>query len=295
MKCGDNYMIMLNHNLRIFISVAEKGSITETANELFISQPAVSKAIKTLENELNVKLFHRDKRTGLLLTDVGQEILLLARQMADTENRIYQTAFRSNNFIGGRVRVASMPILTSVILSPVLHDFRNLYPYVKVELIEKSSMEIRRAVEEHQVDFGITSSPFGGLDFQILLRDRMVAAGSNLAAAERAVNLNIEPERFIFCQAGHETAMELLKAKKISIAQSFIVQQAETAISLAEHENGVAVISELVLKHTPNRLSSFSIDPPVEIDIGVVANDLDDLTPAALELKRMIVEFTEKM
>lgn len=110
-------MIMLNHNLRIFIRVAEKGSITETANELYISQPAVSKAIKILEDELNLKLFHRDKRKGLILTDIGHEILILARQMEKTENRMYQAAFRSNNFIGGKVRIASMPILTSVILS----------------------------------------------------------------------------------------------------------------------------------------------------------------------------------
>lgn len=71
-------MIMLNHNLRIFIRVAEKGSITETANELYISQPAVSKAIKILEDELNLKLFHRDKRKGLILTDIGHEILFIA-------------------------------------------------------------------------------------------------------------------------------------------------------------------------------------------------------------------------
>ena len=119
-------MIMLNHNLRIFIRVAEKGSITETANELYISQPAVSKAIKILEDELNLKLFHRDKRKGLILTDIGHEILILARQMEKTENRMYQAAFRSNNFIGGKVRIASMPILTSVILSEVFYRFHKL-------------------------------------------------------------------------------------------------------------------------------------------------------------------------
>lgn len=52
-------MVMLNNNLRIFIAVAEKGSITETAHDLFISQPAVSKSIKTLEDELHLKLFSR--------------------------------------------------------------------------------------------------------------------------------------------------------------------------------------------------------------------------------------------
>lgn len=223
LKCGDNYMIMLNHNLRIFIRVAEKGSITETANELYISQPAVSKAIKILEDELNLKLFHRDKRKGLILTDIGHEILILARQMEKTENRMYQAAFRSNNFIGGKVRIASMPILTSVILSEVFYRFHKLYPYVSIELIEGSSMDIRKAIEEHQVDLGIFSAPFDTLDYQLLFTDRMIAVGTSEMLTDPVLDLNIEPERFIFCQAGHETAMELLKAKNVKISQSFIV------------------------------------------------------------------------
>ena len=49
-------MGMLNHNVKVFLRVAEKGSITAVADELFISQPAVSKAIKQLEAELQMKL-----------------------------------------------------------------------------------------------------------------------------------------------------------------------------------------------------------------------------------------------
>ena len=55
---------MLSHNLRIFLDVADRQSITETANARYISQPAVSKAIQSLEKELNLKLFYRDKKTA---------------------------------------------------------------------------------------------------------------------------------------------------------------------------------------------------------------------------------------
>lgn len=84
---------------------------------LYVIQPAISRAIKALEDELKAKLFLRDKRNGLILTDVGEKILLLARQMVDMENRIYQTGYSNNNFLGSKARIASMPILTSVILS----------------------------------------------------------------------------------------------------------------------------------------------------------------------------------
>lgn len=92
--------MMLNHNLETFIKVAEHGSITQAAKTLYITQPAVSNAISKLETDLKVKLFFRDKRNGLILTDVGQKILILAKQMEDINNRICQAAYKENNFIG---------------------------------------------------------------------------------------------------------------------------------------------------------------------------------------------------
>ena len=166
-------MIMLNRNLQIFLCVAEKGSITEAADELYISQPAVSKAVMKLEEELKLKLFQRDKRKGLLLTEEGHEVLALARQMADMESRMYQIAPRSDRLTGKKVRVASMPILTSVILSKVFYIFRQKHPYVSLEVIERDFSEIRKTVEEGQVDFAITPSPFGSFDYEVLLRDHM--------------------------------------------------------------------------------------------------------------------------
>lgn len=281
-------MIMLNNNLRIFIIVAEKESITVAANDLYISQPAVSKAIKNLEDELHLKLFYRNKRSGLQLTDVGATILSLARQMADTENRIYQAAFRANNFLGGRVRIASMPIITSSILSKVFCEFKKRYPFVTIDLIEGSSQEIRKAVEEYQVDFALTASPFGTLQSEILFRDKIVAA-SNHCLLEK-VNLHETPGKYIFCRAGHETVMEELRAQKVNLGESLIVQESETAIRMAEHDNGIAIISEFVLSVTPHKLTVLPIEPTIEIEVGLVANSLSDLTPVASELRRMIKE-----
>lgn len=281
-------MIMMNNNLRIFIQVAENGSFTATADELFISQPAISRAIKTLESELNVKLFHRDKRKGLILTDAGHKILLLARQMADVENRIYQTAFRENNFLGGKVRVASMPILTSVILSKVFFRFREKYPYVTLELMEGSSMEIRRAVAEHQADFGFASSPFDDLDSHTVLKDHIIA----VTDGERAepASLFETAEHYILCHAAQETILEKLKCQKTALSHCFNVQEAETVIHLVSQKNGIGIISEFTLDATPNSLKKLPLTPQVEIEIGLVATDLNDLTPVASALAAMIKE-----
>ncbi len=285
-------MIMLNHNLHIFIRVAEKGSITETANELYISQPAVSKAIKNLEEELNLKLFHRDRRKGLILTEVGHEILLQARQMADLENRMYQTAFRSNNFIGGKVKIAAVPIVTNFCLAKVLYKFRQKYPYVTVELIEGSATAIKKAVEEHQVDFGISYSPFGNLDYEMIYKDHMIAMSKDKLFKHTVVDLSEKPERFILCQSGKEVTLENLDINASFLAKSTIVEHASTVLALAEEKNGIGIVSKLLADITPNTLHQYPIEPAISSEIGIIAHDIKDLTPVAQELKRMIVEFT---
>ena len=287
-------MVMMSNNLHVFIQVAERGSFTQVANDLYISQPAISRAIKALEEELKVKLFFRDKRNGLILTDVGEKILQLARQMADTENRIYQAAFRENNFLGGRVRVASMPILTSVILSKVFFRFRQKYPYVTLELMEGSSSEIRRAVEEHKVDFGFTSSPFGNLDHCVMFTDHMVAVNKEQNDDHEPIDMTVQTEKYILCRAGYETVIEELSAQKIKLEHCFTVQQAETVINLVKEGNGTGILSELVLNATPNELFRQAVTPPVQMDIGIIANDLSDLTPVAFTLTQMVQEICQE-
>ena len=197
---------MLTHNLRIFLEVANRRSITETANARYISQPAVSKAI---QKELSLKLFHRDKKNGMIPTEAGEKILLLARQMEDLENRIRQTAFRENNFIGGKLRIASVPVTTTVLLSKVLRQYRETYPYVTVEIKEDNPLAVQKMVEEHAVDFAVTYAPFGNLDAEILIRDEMVGI-LPLDSETGIIEIGKAADHMILCRAGMETVTERL-------------------------------------------------------------------------------------
>ena len=130
---------MLNRSLKLFIKIAEYGSITKVAKAFYITQPAVSNALWKLEDELGVKLFFRDKRSGLILTDVGKQILTYAKQMEDIDNRICQSAYKEKNMMGGRVRIAVLTSLVATILSKALKEYRSLYPEIEIEI--KSIMD----------------------------------------------------------------------------------------------------------------------------------------------------------
>jgi len=281
---------MLIHNLRIFLEVANRQSITETANARYISQPAVSKAIQSLEKELSLKLFHRDKKSGMIPTEAGKKILLLARQMEDLENRIYQTAFRENNFIGGKLRIASVPVTTTVLLSKVLRQYREAYPYVTVEIKEGSPLVVRKMVEEHAVDFAVTYAPFGNLDAEILIRDEMVGILPPDSDTE-IMEIGKETEHMILCRAGMETVMECLPSEqRIDFSRSLLVQNAETVVRMVDEGNGVGLISKFTLSSMSHHLRICQIQPTLDTQIGILAYDLADLTPVAQEFARMIRE-----
>ncbi len=124
--------MMLNRNLELFIRVAEYGSITKVAKAFYITQPAVSNAIAKLEDGLGVELFFRDRRNGLVLTDVGKQVLIFAKQMEDADNRICQCVSQAKHMIGGRVRIAVLTSLVSAILSKALREYRALYPGIDI-------------------------------------------------------------------------------------------------------------------------------------------------------------------
>lgn len=86
-------MVMSINNLKSFSVVAKNNSITKTTEAIYISQPAVSKAIKNIENELHVKLFYRNKHNGLKITEIGEKFLLLAREMITTEEKNLPNCF----------------------------------------------------------------------------------------------------------------------------------------------------------------------------------------------------------
>ena len=283
---------MLSHNLRIFLDVANRQSVTETANARFISQPAVSKALQSLERDLNLKLFYRDRKNGMILTDAGAKILFLARQMEDLENRIYQTAFRENNFIGSKLRIASVPVTTSVILSKALRQYRETYPFVSVEIKEGSPLAVRKMVEEHAVDFAVTYAPFGNLDAEVLIHDEMVGI---LLPEEKQqlIDLTKEADRLILCRAGLETAIEQLpNLSKSDFSKILLVQNAETVVRMVEEGNGIGIISRFTLSPIPHHLRICPITPSINTEVGLIAGNLKDLTPVAQEFVRIIRELS---
>lgn len=282
--------MMMNRNLSVFIKVASCGSITKAAKLLYITQPAVSNAIAKLEEELGVKLFTRDKRNGLFLTDAGRKILSLATQMEDIDNRIYQTARQANNLISGQVRVAVLTSLASTILSRALKEYRSQYPNIDIEIKEGTPAEIFEMIENRCADFAVSCSPFGKFNSFTLCKDRMAAMFPPGSKNAGAVQLADPPDILIINKPAYETLLDYTTHEKIKFGKMLTVQNAQTAIRMAEDGVGIGIISEYTMETLAGGIKKYPIIPNIQFEIGLFANDLEDLPPAAAELARIIKE-----
>ena len=144
---------------RTFYVVANTGNITKAANVLHMSQPAVTQAIKKLEESLNGTLFVRTKR-GVNLTEEGKEFYKYIKQamgfISSAENKFAELT----NLEVGTIRIGIGTTLTKEFLLPYLEQFHNDYPHIKINILTYLTTELIPMLRNGLVDIIIMHLPF---------------------------------------------------------------------------------------------------------------------------------------
>lgn len=136
---------------RIFYTVANNGNITKAANELNISQPAISKSIKNLEDQLGGILFVRTKR-GVILTEEGKEFYHYIKNameyISSAENKFTELI----NLETGCIRIGISSTLTREFLLPFLENFHKLYPKIDIQITPNLASELLPKLRNGLID-----------------------------------------------------------------------------------------------------------------------------------------------
>ncbi len=120
--------------IRVFLAVAESGSLSAAAKTLGTSQPTVGRQIKDIETRLGATLFHRQPR-GFELTDIGAALVAPARAMRDAAQQIEMTAAGTETRLEGTVRITASTIVSAFHLPTMLAQFRKEEPAIHIELV----------------------------------------------------------------------------------------------------------------------------------------------------------------
>ena len=150
---------MINLELyRVFVTAAKCGSMTKAAEKLYISQPAVSQAVKQLENQLGEKLFRRTSR-GMELTDSGKMLFkVLSRpleELENAENRLSEWRMSP----GGTIRISASDTYTKYFLMQEIEKFHRKHPETNLIVMNATTSESCEMVRTGRADIGIVNLP----------------------------------------------------------------------------------------------------------------------------------------
>lgn len=139
---------------RIFYTVAQKGNISYAAKELYISQPAISKAIAKLEENLGASLFYRSSR-GVVLTEEGKQLYEHTKKAFEEFEEGEATIRKMQEFGIGQIRIGVSTTLCKYVLIPYLKAFIDKYPHIKITITCQSTFHTVKLLEEEKIDVGL--------------------------------------------------------------------------------------------------------------------------------------------
>lgn len=178
---------------KFFYMSAKTGSFSEAADLLFVSQSAVSQAIKKLEEKLGLKLFTRNSKK-IKLTKEGEIVYRHIEQAYNFIKLAETKLVELKNITSGEVKIGVSDTICRYYLIPYLKDYNTKFPGVKIQVINRTSVQILELLKNAALDFGIVTMPVNESEITatefINVEDIFVAGGkySNLSGREISVN-----------------------------------------------------------------------------------------------------------
>ncbi|WP_027625458.1 selenium metabolism-associated LysR family transcriptional regulator [Clostridium lundense] len=242
---------MNERKLRIFYEVAMKLNMTEVAESMYISQPAVSQTIHELEKELNVKLFDRIGKK-LHLTYEGEVFLNYARRILNIYDEGINRIKDINSLSEGKIRIGASTTIGIYVLPNIIGKFMKEYKNIDISIAIENTKIISDMILENKIDFAFVEGPVWEDDIIVedFCEDELVIITSkdHNWSELQGINMDkISEGRIIMREEGsgtREVFESILNAKGISYKVAFELGNTEAIKKAVEAGLGIACISK---------------------------------------------------
>lgn len=177
----------MDYRDNVFLAVAENLSFSKAAEELFISQPAVTNHIKELESKLNVTLFER-KGNKIYLTDAGKLTYNRLKPIKQLYRELESDLERLNDAFKGILRIGASSTISQYLIPKVISAFYKRYPKIEFFLLNGNSLEMEQKLLENEIDLALVENETSQTNIKYIdfLNDEIVAVtGSNSVYSKR--------------------------------------------------------------------------------------------------------------
>jgi LysR family hydrogen peroxide-inducible transcriptional activator len=243
-------------DLQYLVALAEHRHFGRAADACFVSQPTLSTQIKKLEDELGVPLVERTPRK-VLLTEVGRDIAVRARDVLNEIEQIRGVARRTLDPESGTVRLGIFPTLGPYLLPHVLPLVRGAFPRLELLLMEEKTEAVLRLLREGRLDAGILALPLheDSLHSEFLFEEPFLLAVSSahpLAYKQGQLKLaDLSSQNLLLLEDGHclrDQALEVCHLSGAGERSGFRATSLETLRQMVAANVGITLLPVMAVK-----------------------------------------------
>lgn len=292
---------MVNLELyRVFYTVAKCGSLTKAAEELFISQPAVSQEIKQLENQLGGQLFNRTRKGMELSETGGKQIFPLVEQALKLFDEVENKYSELKDTATGIVRICASDTVSTHFLLPYIKEYHEKYPDVNLILQNCTSSETVELLKNKKGDVGFVNLPLDDSDINLSsvvmqLHDTFVASKKFIDLAKETVELKrLQDYPLLMLELSTATRQAIVSfahSQGIHLHPEIELASLELMTELAKSGIGIACIPREFVKHELEEGSLVEIKTNPALPsraIGLALPKTDSMTFAVKEFIKLI-------
>jgi len=261
--------------VRYFLETARQGSFTRAAAQLRIAQPAISMAIKRLEEELELTLFNRqDKR--VTLTAEGEAFREHAVRLLADVTAAEQEMADLRGLEKGQVRIGIPPMLSSYFFPRIIRDFARRYPRLQLSVYGDGAGRIQQMLGQGELDMGVIAGQnvLAGLEARHFLREEVIVCvppGHPFTQRSAVSFADFIREQLVFYQEGYHLRELLLDKLKGSGAEPRIIFETNLfslVKSLVREGMGISTFLRMVVAGDED-LVAIPFDPPLHLDLVI--------------------------
>lgn len=286
------------HHLKVFWVVSQAGSISAGAQQLHISQPAVTREIRDLEQSLGLTLFDRLPR-GIRLTEGGQRLQHFAERIFTLEHAAERELLNFAQLHHGEINLAASNTIGTYWLPAVLTRFRQKHPGIRLQLLISNTQGILQQLDDGLISLGFVEGTFspGRYHNQLLQDDCLLPVVSPkhpLAKARRLRLAHLQQHDLYLRESGSGSRIsveQLYQQHGLEAQPSIVVTSSEALKQLISEGQGIAWLSPLTIQ---SELSNGSLccldlaDSPAERTLHVLWRADSQLSPAAATLLEQV-------
>jgi LysR family hydrogen peroxide-inducible transcriptional activator len=242
-------------DLKYLVALADTGHFGRAAERTFVSQPTLSAQLKKLEEYLGVTLVERHPK-NLQLTEVGRQIVALARRMLNEGDEIIALARNNTDPLSGKLKIALIPTIGPYLLPRVMLKIRKALPQLGLMLYEHTTEELLRRLRDGEIDMGVIALPVEheGLEARELYTEEFTVAipNSHPLAQKSSIKVqDLKGQTLLLLEDGHclrDQALEVCSRVDVREAEDFRATSLETLRHMVVAGLGITLMPALAVE-----------------------------------------------